>query len=100
MNIIYDELITIKRLKAGAGIKKTLIATATAETSIQPLGKEGGQLDAGQFGRTFIAYMAPETPIAKSDRVQDTKGNIYDVTDVVERDFGAWPYKEVILKKT
>lgn len=100
MTIIYADLIIIRRLKAGAGIKKTLIATATAECSLQPLGKEGGQLQEGVFGRTFVAYMPPDTAIAKTDRVTDQNGNEYDVTDVVERDFGAWPFKEVILKKT
>lgn len=100
MRIRYENLIRIKRLKTSGTIGRALVATATAEANIQPLGKQGGQLDTGVFGRSFVAYMGIEVSIQKGDRVIDDKNNQYDVTEVVERDFGAFPYKEVILQKT
>ena len=99
MQIFYDELITIKRLKTLSGSIKNYVATATAEASIQPLGKEKAQLAEGQFGAVFVAYVPIETSVFESDKVRDSKGNFYNVSKVVERDYGAFPYVELLLKK-
>lgn len=99
----YEDLIVIKRLKARSvldKISKGYVCTATADASIQPLGKEGGELSEGVFGRTFIAYVELGTPVKQGDRVKDQNGTQYDVTEVVEREFGAFPYIEIIMKKT
>jgi len=99
MRQFYEDLIVIKTPKALTGNVKNYVATATADASIQPLGKEGGGLDTGIFGRTFIAYVDESTYANKGDRVRDQNGTVYDVTDVVIRDIGGLAHKELILKK-
>lgn len=98
MRLFYDSLIKIKRFKATTGNKKSYVATATADASIQALGKEGGQLDQGMFGSTFVAYVEVDTPVQKGDRVTDENDVVYSVTDVVVRDTGSIPFKEIIIK--
>lgn len=99
MRIFYDDTIRIQRLKGSGNIRK-YVATATAEASIQPLGKDRAAIDTGVFGKSFIAYCDAEIPAAVDDRVVDRNGNAYTITDVVIREFGAFPYKEMILKRT
>lgn len=98
MRVLYDQQIRIQRLK-GSGNKKNYVSTATADCSIQPIGKDRNQIQDGVFGKSFIAYLDSETPIGVDDRVVDRNNEKYTVTDVVEREYGAQPYKEVILKK-
>lgn len=100
MRHFYDDLIKVSRLKTISGNKMGFIATATAESSIQPLGKEGGELSEGVFGTTYICYVDSDVPVQKGDRVRDQNGTIYSVTDVILREWGAFPYKEIIVKKT
>jgi len=99
MRQYYDRLIKVKRLKEISGNKRGYVATATADCCIQPLGKEGEEVKDGLFGRTFVCYLDIATPVQKGWRVQDYDGTVYDVTEMVERDWGAFPYKELILKK-
>ena len=100
MNLFYNDLLQIRRHKIVSGNRRAYIATATAEASIQPLGKEKGALDIGQFGATFVAYVDMNVSIKKGDRVKDKAGNIYNVHNLIVRDYGAFPYQELILKKT
>lgn len=80
--------------------KRALIATATADMSIQPLGKRGGEIDTGVYGTTYVAYMDVSTPIQKADQVEDPNGTKYSVVDVHVRDATAFlTHKEVILER-
>ena len=100
MLIHYDQTVRIKRQKVTSGSKRALVATATADVSLQSLGRDRGQIQDGVFGSTFVAYMESDVPCQKGDRLIDADGVHYDVTDVIIRDFGAFPHKEAVLKKT
>lgn len=100
MRQFYDDSIRIQRLKATSGNKREYVATATGDTSLQPLGKDRGQVDIGVFGNSFVAYVDPDIPAAVGDRVVNKNGTAFQVTEVILRDFGAFPYKELILKKS
>lgn len=67
---------------------------------MQPLGKDRQQYSEGVFGKTFIAYVGIEVDVKVGDRVVDQDGIYYLVSDMVERDFGAFPFRELIIKKT
>lgn len=95
----YDHTIVIKRLKNDTGNRRHLVATATADASIQPLGKDGTILDEGLFGSAYIAYVEIDTPAIKGDQVVDSDGIVYAVTEVNVRDHGSLAHKEVILKR-
>lgn len=99
MRIFYQDQIKVKRMK-GSGNVKSLVATATADCSLQPLGRDRGNIEVGVFGSSYIAYMDSDVPIEVGDMVTDRNGTKYSVTDVVVRDYGAFPYKEVILKRS
>lgn len=94
-----DSTVRIYRLKGGATARQTLAATATADCSIQPLGKSGGQVMDGVFGRQYVAYFELGSGIKKGDRLKRGDER-YDVTSVVTREFGAFPYDEVTLERT
>lgn len=94
------ETVRIQRLKGSVTGKQALVATATADASLQPYGKDASQIDSGLFGSTFVLYVEADIPLQKGDRVVDSNGVKYDVTDVVTRDFGAFPYKEAMLKRS
>lgn len=100
MRQFYDSTIKVRTFKTTSGNKKALVATATAEASIQPLGKGKEQFDSGSFGKTWVAYIDIGVPVKQGDRVVDQDGNSFDVAQVVERQYGAFPYQELILKRT
>lgn len=100
MRQMFDQLLVIQRYKTTSGNKQNLVATATADCSIQPLGKDRQNYSDGVFGSTFVAYLEPQVDVRPGDRVKDKNSVVYAVSDVVERDFGAFPYKEIIIKKT
>jgi hypothetical protein len=100
MRIHHGNQIIISRQKTTSGYKKRYVSTATADADIQPLGKDRTNLDVGLFGSSYVAYVDEDSDIQVDDRVVDNKDNVYTVTDVVLRDYGAFPYKEVILKKS
>ncbi len=95
----YDKIVKIKRLKTTSGNLRAYVATATADASIQPLGKDRGQIREGVFGDQFVAFLDAEIPVQVGDRLTED-GVTYSVTQVVQRDFGAFPYKECVLKKS
>lgn len=96
---LYDDTIIIRRLKTSSGNKRTLVATATADASVQPLTKEGGELMEGRYGSTYVAYVEEDTPAKKGDQVTDKNGYKYTITDIIIRDYGALPHKELIMQK-
>lgn len=96
---LYDRTITIKRLTTTSGDVRAYVSTGTADASIQPLGKDRGQLDEGLFGATYVAYVEDGTDIVEGDKIVDDTGRQFVVSQVVVRDEGAFPYTEVILKK-
>lgn len=100
MRQLHDNRLKVYRLKTTTGNLRALVATATADATVQPLGKGRGTFDVGVFGSMYQAFVEPDTPAAVGDRVHDLNGVKYDVTDVVLRDMGAFPYKQLILKKT
>lgn len=83
----------------GVGNLSRLVATATADASVQPFQREPGQLSEGQFGETYVAYMESDVPAQKGDRVIDQNNVNYDVVDVVLRETTPFTFKEVIMKK-
>lgn len=95
----YDKIVKIKRLKTTSGNLRAYVATATADASIQPLGKDRTQFREGVFGDQFTAYMSADVPVQVGDRLSEA-GVIYTVTQVVQRDFGMDPYKELVIKKS
>jgi hypothetical protein len=97
MRFFYDNLLRIKTFKTLSGNVKNLVATATADASVQPLGKEGRSVDAGVYGATYIAYCDENTPVKKGDRVVDSNNVSYDVMEVHMRDYGALQHKELII---
>ena len=96
----YDHLIKVYRLKIKSGNIRHYVATATADASIQPLGKDRGIVEAGVFGSSYAGYVDGNTSVQTGDQVKDQNGVIYQVTEVVVRDFGAFPYKQLMLKKS
>lgn len=99
MRIVFNDTVVIRRLK-GSGNIRTLIATATGEASIQPLGKDRSQFDAGTFGAMYVAYVEADLAVNQADRVTDSNKVQYDVTQVILRDNGPFTYKELVLKRT
>lgn len=99
MRVFHDQQIKIKRLKATTGNLRNYVATATADCNLQPLGKDRTQVDAGVFGSSYIAYVDAGVSVIVGDRVVGKDGTAYSVTQVIERDIGAFPYKEILLKK-
>ncbi len=95
----YNDLITVRRLKTTSGSIRRLVATATSEASIQPLGKGEGQVQEGQYGQKFIAYLPYGVSVHESDHVRDRAGNEYTVVSVVEYAYGAFPYQELLLHR-
>lgn len=94
----YDNILIVKRLKATTGNRQSYIATATADAHLQPLGKNGQQLQDGVFGSFYVAYVEADVCVSKGDRVEDEEGNAYEVSEILRHDFGAFPYKELVLK--
>lgn len=99
MTIFFDKQIIIKRYKTRSGNKRTLVSTATADVAIQPLGKQGSEISEGTFGSTYVAYVEVDTPVQKADKILDSNGIEYSVTDVILRDYGGLQHKEVIMEK-
>jgi len=96
----YNDQIKIQRLKTTSGNKRAFVATATADASIQTLGRDRIGIQDGVFGSSFNAFVDEYIDIKVGDRVVNRNGDIYSVTEVVLRDYGAFPYKELILKKS
>lgn len=99
MNLHYDYTIKVYKLKPLSGSVRHYVATATADATIQPLGKERGGIQEGQYGAKFIGYCDDTVPVQETDRVKDQNGHYYVVVNVTLRDYGAFPYKELILQK-
>lgn len=102
MRQFYDNIIIVKRAKtvAGATIRQALVATATADACIQPVSKDNSQHQEGVFGQQFIAFLDIGISIRKDDRIIDRDGNSYNVSSVIVRDYGSFPYQEALLKRT
>lgn len=96
----FDAVIKVKRLKTLSGNIRALQATATGEANIQPLGKDTAGLDEGVYGKSYIAYTDIDLPAGRGDYITDQNGNTFIVSDVVTREYGAFPLKELILKRT
>ena len=96
----YDDQIKIKRMKTSSGNKRRFVATATADVSIQPLGRDRGAIQEGVFGSHYNAFVEEDTDIKVGDKVVDMNSVTYAVTEVVVRDHGAFQYKELLLKKS
>jgi hypothetical protein len=99
MRQFHDNMLKISRLKTTSGNIRNYVATATAEADIQPLGRDRGQVDVGVFGKTYIAYIESNITVQKGDRCQDRNGVVYMVSEVTTREFGAYPYQELLLNK-
>ena len=96
----YHNTIKVKRLKTLSGNKRNYVATATADASIQPLGKNSQDFDKGMFGTKYVAYCDDAVPAQKGDLVTDENGNKYTIEAIVVRDYGCFPYKMLTLKTT
>ena len=97
--ILYDMQIKIKRLKAGSGNVRGFVATATGDGSIQPIAKESSAIADGQYGSLYVAYIEVDLPCRRGDQVTDENSVVYSVKDVVLRDTGPFPHKELVLVK-
>ena len=100
MRHLYDAQIKISRLKTSSGNLRRYVATATADCALQPMGKDAASIRDGLYGSTYVAYVDEDVTAEKGDKVKDQNGVQYTVSDVIPRDYGAIPYKEIILKKS
>lgn len=100
MRQLFDQFIVIQKYKTVSGNKQHLVATATADCSIQPLGKDRQNYSDGVFGTTFVAYVENDVHVERGYRVRDEAGTVYSVSDVVVRNYGSQPFKELIIKRT
>lgn len=99
MRVFYDKTIKVKRLK-GSEPKRTLQATATGEASIRPLSAEQAALRDGAFGQTYQGFVDSDLPVQVDDTITDGDGNSYVVSAIRLYDMGAFPCKELTLKRT
>lgn len=99
MRQFHDAQIKVSRLKQRSGNLRAYVATATADASVQPLGKDAVSIREGVYGSSYQAFVEEDVDIQKGDRVV-SDGVTYSVTDVIDRPYGAFPYKEVVLKRT
>jgi len=97
--ITYDVTIKVKRLKAQSGNVRGYVSTATADAALQPLVKESSDIADGQYGLLYVAYVEDDVPCRRGDQITDPNGTVYSVKDVILRDTGPFPHKELVLVK-
>lgn len=95
-----DEIIIKRYRQTGSGINRLLSATFTTyEADIQPIAAERVDLFGGRVGKTYQAFVNPDTPVEEGDVVQvvDT-GKRYAVKAVSTYEgAGLLDHRELIL---
>lgn len=97
--IFFDTEVKVKRLKSSGGNKRSLVATATGEGSIQPVADESAGLRDGTFGTLYVAYVEFDLPVMSGDTITDPDGVAYIVKEVLPRGEGPFPHKQLTLAK-
>ncbi len=95
----FDRNVIVRRLKTLSGNKKTFQGTATVEGAIQELDSKARQLLGILQEKAWEAWFDVDTDIREGDRITDEKGVIYNVREVVKKDYGVNQHLQVILEE-
>lgn len=93
----FDQDVVVRRLRTLSGNLKSYQATATVEGHIQSLDKEARQLLGIVEEKGWKAWFPVDADINEKDRITDEDGVVYEVREVVTKDYGANQHKECVL---
>lgn len=96
---LFDDTITVRRLKDQGGSYSSFQATATVDCTIQALGAEARQVIGILDEKAWRAWLREDSTIAEGDRITDQNGKVYEVREVVTKDYGINRHKEVLLEE-
>ena len=95
----FNQNVTVRRLKTVSGYKKAFRATATVDSHIQDLDGEARQVLGILEGRAWEAWFDVAADIQEGDKITDSKGIIYKVREVTQKDYGINQHLQVILEE-
>ena len=93
----FDQDVVVRRLSATTGKLKEYQATATVEGHIQSLDKEARQLLGIIEEKGWKAWFPVDADINEKDRITDENGVVYEVREVVKKNYGINEHLETVL---
>ncbi len=93
----FDQSIVIRRLSSVSGRIREFKATATVEAHIQGLADETRQALGIIAEKAWKAWFPIDTDINENDNLTGDDGKIYEVREIVIKDYGVNQHQEVIL---
>lgn len=94
---LLKDTLTVKRLTATTGVKRTYQTPGAFAAMVQPLEAEQAQLRDLALGKSFKAFMDVDANILAGDLCTDQYTIEYRVQGVEKRRYGTKPHLEVIL---
>lgn len=95
----FNQNVTVRRLKTVSGSRKAFQGTATVEGHIQELDPQARQALGIIEEKAWEAWFPEDANILEGDRITDKNGVIYNVREVVVKDYGINRHMQVILEE-
>ena len=94
---MFDQYVTVKRMKDVGSLGRRSQATATVEGHIQSLSASSRQALGIIDERAWIAWFDVDTDINEDDTIYDENGKRYNVREITKKAYGINQHLEVIL---
>ena len=95
-NRLTDTL-TVTKLIAGTGIKRSYSAVASYPCAIQPLDDQQSAYHGLAYGFSYKCFLQNSADIRASDKVTDQNGLVYSIVGIKKRTYSETPHIEAIL---
>lgn len=93
----FDRQVIVRRLRTVSGDKKNFQSTATVEGHIQELDERSAQLQGIVEEKAWEGWFEEDADIEEGDKITDERGTIYEVREIVFKDYGVNRHLQVIL---
>jgi hypothetical protein len=93
----FDKTVVVSRLRLTEGRKRAFSATATVDGHIQSLDYEGRQILGILNEKGWRAWFDVEADVKENDRITDSEGVVYNVREVIKKDYGINQHLEAVL---
>ncbi len=93
----FDREVVVRRLRTTSGNKQSFQSTATVEGHTQELDERSRQLQGIVEEKAWEAWFFEDAPIQEGDQITDERGTVYQVREIVIKDYGINRHLQVIL---
>lgn len=93
----FDTTVIVSRLRVTSGSKRAFSSTATVDGAVQALSVEARQSRGIIDEKGWKAWFPLESDIVEGDRITDDDGMVFNVREIVKKDYGINQHLEVIL---